>query len=72
MSVFLGLTHAAVALQAVELLSRAQDATAREKELLKQVSETETIAAMIGNVKLAMPGLSKLVTEQRKGKKKKG
>ncbi len=59
-------------LQAVELLSRAHDATAREKELLKQVPETEVISAMIGNVKLAMPGLSKLVTEQRKGKKKKG
>lgn len=69
---FQGLTHAVVGLQAVELLSRAQDATAREKELLKQVSETEVISAMIGNVKLAMPGLSKLVTEQRKGKMKKG
>ena len=66
------LTDAPMNLQAVELLSRAQDATAREKELLKQVPETEVISAMIGNVKLAMPGLSKLVTEQRKGKKKKG
>ena len=59
-------------MQAVDLLARAQDATAREKELLKQVPETEVIAAMIGNVKLAMPGLSKLATEQRKGRKKKG
>jgi hypothetical protein len=59
-------------MQAVDLLARAQDATVREKELLKQVPETEVIAAMIGNVKLAMPGLSKLATEQRKGRKKKG
>ena len=57
--------------QAIELLAQARDTTAREKELLKQVPETEVISAMIGNVKLAMPGLSKLVTEQRKGKKKK-
>ena len=59
-------------MQAVDLLTRAQDATARERELLKQVPEAEVIAAMIGNVKLAMPGLSKLATEQRKWRKKKG
>ena len=59
-------------MQAVYLLTRAQDATARERELLKQVPETEFIAAMVGNVKLAMPGLSKLATEQRKGRKRKG
>ncbi|CAK0786952.1 hypothetical protein CVIRNUC_010166 [Coccomyxa viridis] len=58
--------------QAADLLARAQDATAREKDLLKSVPETEVISAMIGNVKLAMPGLSKMVTEQRKGRKKKG
>ena len=59
-------------MQAADLLGRAQDATAREKDLLKSVPETEVISAMIGNVKLAMPGLSKMVTEQRKGRKKKG
>ena len=58
-------------MQAADLLGRAQDATAREKDLLKSVPETEVISAMIGNVKLAMPGLSKMVTEQRKGRKKK-
>ena len=59
-------------MQAADLLARAQDTTAREKDLLKSVPETEVISAMIGNVKLAMPGLSKMVTEQRKGRKKKG
>ena len=51
-------------MQAADLLARAQDATAREKDLLKSVPETEVISAM--------PGLSKMVTEQRKGRKKKG
>ena len=59
-------------MQAADLLARAQDATAREKDLLKSVPETEVISAMIGNVNLDMPGLSKMVTEQRKGRKKKG
>jgi len=64
-------SRTAVYLQAADLLGKAQDATAREKELLKQVPETEVISAMIGNVKLAMPGLSKLVSQQKKGKKQK-
>ncbi len=59
-------------MQAMDLLARAQDATALEEELLKQVPETEVMAAMIGNIKLGMPGLSKLAMEQHKGRKKKG
>ena len=49
---------------------RAADVTARERELLRTVPETEVISAMIGNVKLAMPGLAKIKTEARRSKKK--
>ena len=46
--------------------------SAREGAPETDSSATEVISTVIGNVKLAMPGLSKLVTEQRKAKKKKG
>ncbi len=58
--------------QAIELLSRAADISGRERELLKAIPEMEVINAMVGNVKLAMPGLSKIKTEARKSKKKGG
>jgi hypothetical protein len=57
-------------LQAIELLSRLPEASAREKELLRAVPEMEVVNAMVGNVKLAMPGLSKIKTEARRSKKK--
>ena len=57
-------------IQAVDLLARAQDATAREKELLEQIPRMEVISAMIGNVKLAMPGLSKLVTSSARERRR--
>ena len=56
--------------QAMELLKRSPELTPREKELLGAVLETEVIAAMVGNVKLSMPGLTKLKTAERKGKAK--
>jgi len=59
-------------LQAVELLSCSAEITAREKELLRAVPEMEVINAMIGNVKMAMPGLSKIKVEARRSKKKGG
>eukprot|EP00891_Asterochloris_glomerata_P005087 jgi/Astpho2/5087/fgenesh1_pg.00072_%23_10_t len=55
--------------QAVELLTRQHDANAREKELMKAVPENDTITAVISSVKISMPGLSKLKTQQRKSKK---
>jgi hypothetical protein len=54
----------------MELLSRGADVSPREKELLKGVPEMEVINAMIGNVKLAMPGLVKIKTEVRRSRKK--
>ena len=58
--------------QAIELLSRASDITPRERDLLKAIPEMEVINAMVGNVKLAMPGLSKIKTEARRSRKKGG
>ncbi|BDA50353.1 probable nuclear export mediator factor Nemf [Coccomyxa sp. Obi] len=58
--------------QAIELLSRASDIAPRERDLLKAIPEMEVINAMVGNVKLAMPGLSKIKTEARRSKKKGG
>lgn len=40
--------------------------------MLKGIPEMEVINAMVGNVKLAMPGLSKIKTEARRSKKKGG
>ena len=57
------------AVQAVELLTRQQDANAREKELMKAVPENDTISAVLSSVKISMPGLSKLKTQQRKSRK---
>ena len=56
--------------QALELLIRGPDVTPRERELLKAVPEMEVINAMVGNVKLAMPGLVKLKTQERRNRKK--
>lgn len=56
--------------QAMELLLKGADVTTRERELLRVVPEMEVISAMIGNVKLAMPGLARIKTEARRSKKK--
>lgn len=55
--------------QAMELLSKGPDVTVRERELLRAVPEPEVISAMIGNVKMAMPGLARIKTEARRSKK---
>lgn len=57
-------------IQAVELLNRGAEVSSRERELLKAVLEMEVINSMVGNVKLSMPGLSKIKMEARKSKLK--
>lgn len=54
---------------AINLFTHMQDATAREKELMKALNEPELVAAMIGNAKIAAPGLTQLKQQQKKGKK---
>jgi hypothetical protein len=41
-----------------------------EKALLLAVQDTESVQAMLANVKLSMPGMQKVVQEQKKAKKK--
>eukprot|EP00897_Mesotaenium_endlicherianum_P003139 jgi/Mesen1/2853/ME000174S02111 len=54
---------------AVDLFMRMPETTAREKELMKAVTDPEIIGAMIGNVKLTAPGLAKVMQSQKKGRK---
>ena len=60
--------------QALELFLRSQPGhssgtAAREKELLRAIPEAEMIAAMIGNARLDMPGMTALKKAMKKGKK---
>ena len=55
--------------QAVELLVRGADVSLREKELMKAVPEQETISAMLGGVKISVPGLQRAQQAARKSKK---
>lgn len=54
---------------AINLFTHLQDATAREKELMKALNEPELVAAVIGNAKIGAPGLTQLKQRQKKGKK---
>lgn len=56
--------------QAVELMTRAADVPPREKELIKGVPEMEVINAMVGSVKISMPGLQRIKNQARSQKKK--
>ena len=57
------------ALQAVELLLRGADVTARERELMRAVPEMDTIAAMLGGVKISVPGLARATQAAKKGRR---
>ena len=58
-------------MQAVELLTRGADMVPRERELIRSIPEQETITAIIGSVKISMPGLQKF-KDQAKSQKRKG
>lgn len=45
------------------------EATPREKELMKAMTDPELVAAIIGNTKVTAPGLAQLKHRQKKGKK---
>lgn len=63
-------TDTANLLQAIELLTRNADMPAREKELIKSIPEQETISAIIGSIKISMPGLQKFKSQMKSEKKK--
>lgn len=55
--------------QAVELLVRSADVSLREKELMKAIPEQDTISAMLGGVKISVPGLQRAQQAAKKSKK---
>jgi hypothetical protein len=55
--------------QAQELLMRGAEVQQRERDLMKAVPEPDMINAMVGTVKLSMPGLAKLAAVDRAAKK---
>lgn len=55
--------------QAVELLVRSADISLREKELMRAVPEQDTINAMLGGVKISVPGLQRAQQAAKKSKK---
>ncbi|KAG2487711.1 hypothetical protein HYH03_013710 [Edaphochlamys debaryana] len=57
--------------QAMELLMRAPEVPTRERDVLRAIPEMEAINCLVGPVKLSMPGLQKLKTEDKKTKKAK-
>jgi hypothetical protein len=55
--------------QAVELLLRGADVTARERELIRAVPEMDVINAMLGGVKISVPGLARAAQAAKKGRR---
>jgi len=60
--------------QCLELLFRQStnnsvDDVKRNKELMKQITDNELVQAMIGNVKLSAPGVSKVLKKMKNKKK---
>lgn len=54
-----------------DVLMRTVEATPREKELMRAVTDPELVQGMIGNVQLSMPGLQKLKQSAKQSKKSK-
>jgi hypothetical protein len=54
---------------ALDALSRGGDAAPRERELMRAVPEADMVNAMVGTVKISLPGLQKLKLEGKKAKK---
>ena len=53
------------------MMVRSNKPPPREIELLKSIPEAELVASMVGNVKLSMPGLSKVMQGKKQSKKSK-
>lgn len=51
--------------QAIEVFSRSKDTPASQKSLMKGVTDNECVAAMIGDVKVAVAGLAQATQVRR-------
>jgi altronate dehydratase len=54
---------------ATNLFSHMPEATGTEKELMKECTDPELVAAIVGNAKFTAAGLAQLKQKQKKGKK---
>ena len=55
--------------QCVDALARLPECLPREAELMRAAPEADAINAMVGTVKISMPGLQQLKLNQKKAKK---
>jgi hypothetical protein len=55
--------------QCMEALTRLPECLPREFELMRSAPEADAINAMVGTVKISMPGLQQLKANQKKAKK---
>ncbi|CBN79324.1 conserved unknown protein [Ectocarpus siliculosus] len=56
--------------QAIEVFSRSRDTPASQKGLMKGITDNECVAAMIGDVKVAVAGLAQATQAKKKANKK--
>ena len=57
--------------QAIGFLVRNAGVPQREKDMIKAIADNELVAAMIGNVKVSMPGFAAAKSNAKKNKKQK-
>ena len=57
--------------QAIDFLVRNAGVPQREKDMIKAIADNELVAAMIGNVKVSMPGFAAAKSNAKKNKKQK-
>lgn len=48
---------------------RGSDMSSRERELIRAIPEQDTISAMLGGVKISVPGLQRAQTAAKRNKK---
>lgn len=58
--------------QAVEMFARMREATSREVALVRAMTDNDLVAAMVGDVKVAAPGVNAMHAAKRSAKKKDG
>jgi len=59
-----------VSFQALDIFIRSKDATPREIELMKAVTDNELVQCMIGDCKVSSPGMQSAVSQAKKAKAK--
>ena len=58
--------------QAIDIFTESRDCTSMERNALKGLTDTEMVANMIGDCKLSIPGLTKVIQQTQKRKVQRG